>query len=114
MNIFFVDCYRNCLKVFELDITKGKYNRAWSITYDGNTKDSVLSLIGLVVHSQPNQVIIDTTGHGVGVKEHFHDILSKVDFVRLNEQGNLKYVQYMSPDDMEMLIRRMVNNEQKD
>jgi len=110
MKLFFVDCYRNCLKVFNMDIKKGTYIGAWSINSEQNTKDAVLSLISLVVHNQPNQVIIDTTGLGLGVKEHFDSLISKVDFIKKDEQGNMKYVKYMSAEEMEMFIKRVAND----
>lgn len=110
MKLLFVDCYRNCLKVFELDIKKGTYNRAWSIsTEDNSLKDGTVALLSLVVWEQPNQVIIDTTGLGIGVKEHYDSLVGKVDFIKKDEQGNMKYVKYMSSEEMEIFIKRVAN-----
>lgn len=112
MKLFFVDCYRNCLKVFNMDVKKGAYIGAWSISSeDKHVKETVFNLISLVVHNQPNQVIIDTTGHGISVKDYFFELLSKVDFIKLDEQGNLKYVKYMSAEEMEMFLKRVANDE---
>ncbi|UGO51119.1 hypothetical protein PQE70_gp239 [Bacillus phage vB_BanS_Nate] len=108
MKLFFVDCYRNCLKVYELDVNKGKYNRAWHIgTENQSFKDSTIHLITLIVGEQPNQVIIDTNGLGAVIKEHFDTLLAKVDFIKKDEQNNIKYVQYMSAEEMIMFIKRV-------
>lgn len=106
---YFVDCYRNKLLAHRLDTKKGKYNDAFAIGIpDHQTlKSTTLLLLSVIVDHQPNQIIFNEMGIGKGVKDYFDKFISQVDFIKMDDKGNMKYVQYMSAEEMMIFLKRI-------
>ncbi|UGO50852.1 hypothetical protein PQE68_gp230 [Bacillus phage vB_BanS_Sophrita] len=123
MILFFVTSNNQSLIVNKLNLKTGlrevgmqidiRVSERGSLREIYNAKDATKMLLSEVVYSQPNQIIFDRRLVDIGVKEYFHDVLSRVDFIKLNEQGNMKFVQYMSKEEMDLNIKRMINDEEK-
>ncbi|UUV46927.1 hypothetical protein [Bacillus phage vB_BanS-Thrax5] len=115
MTLFFVDYELDALYIHMLDIKNGEYKLAYKIKIDAehSIRDAVYEVIIRAIRKKPNQVIFNTTGFGMGHKDFFHKILSEVDFIKLDEKGNMKYVQYMSQEHMELIVKGMRVSEEK-